>query len=261
MNPFQTHGAISWQEYLAADVPSALKFYTQLLGLSTTEMPMPDGAYTLLHNNSKHLAGLMACPPDTPPCWVYYVTVQDIQRLLDDHELNLVVPVNDAMGVGTFAGFLDSQGAYLSVIQYHAPDQGDVKSITSFQDTSEIHGAFSWFELQTHDPIAAGDWYSHLFGWSISEMTTPLGTYFVISVDNVNIGGIMEPMDPNTAPNWSCIITVDDVDAVQVKASELGATILAPAFDLEGVGRILYILDSAGVPISFATWLPQSSEA
>ncbi len=259
MNPFQSHGAFSWQEYLANDVPSALNFYTQLLGLSTSEMPMPDGMYTMLCNDSKHLAGLMACPPDTPPCWSYYVTVQSIQKLLEENNLNLIVPLNDIM-VGSFAGFLDPHGAYLSVIQYHAPHQGDEQSITRYQDTFTIHGAFSWFELQTHDPIAAGDWYSQLFGWSISELATPQGIYYMISVDDVNVGGIMESTDPNASPHWSCIVTVDDVDAVQAKASDLGATILAPSFDLDGVGRLLYILDPSGVPLSFATWLPLPSE-
>ena len=256
MNPFQTHGAFSWPEYLASDVPSALKFYTQLLGLTTSEVPMPDGdTYTLLGSRSKHVAGLMACPPGAPPCWTYYVTVENIQKLLEDHDLNLIVPPKDIM-VGTFAGFLDPQGAYLSVIQYAGEEQQE-QDITDNQEAFALHGAFSWFELQTKDPKAAADWYSQLFGWSVTEQPMPSGTYYVFSANGTNVGGIMELVSPEIPSNWGGYVTVNDVDAVQAKAEELGATITAPAFDLPEVGRLMDLCDPAGAPIGFATWLPQ----
>jgi len=47
---------------------------------------------------------------------------------------------------------------------------------------------------------------------------------------------------------------------VQSKVVELGGTILAPAFDLPEIGRLLYTLDPAGLPLAFGTWLPQSTE-
>lgn len=257
MNPFQTHGAFSWHEYLASDVPSALKFYSELLGWTTSDMPLPDGEmYKLLYSGSKRIGGLMACPPSgAPPCWTYYVTVNDIQKLLGETELNLIVPLGDTM-VGPFAGFLDPQGAYLSVIQYHDGGEQDDKSITNNQEAFLTHGAFSWFELQTADPIDATDWYSKLFGWTVTEQHMEAGKYWVISAEGTQIGGIMESVDPNIPSHWNCYVTVDDVDAVQAKAAELGATITAPAFDVPEVGRLLHICDPAGVALAFATWLP-----
>lgn len=258
MNPFQTHGAFSWQELLAADIPSALNYYTQLLGLTTSEMPMPDGTYTLLHSNSKYVCGSMACPPEVPPCWTYYVTVHDIQKLIKDNDLNMIVPLQDSMG-GPFGGFLDPQGAFLSLIQHRDSSDHNEKGIASTQEALTTHGAFSWFELHTSEPKAAADWYSKLFDWSIKKIEIP-STYYIISVNGTEIGGIMEVMDPSVPPHWSCIVTVDDVDAVQSKVAELGGTILAPAFDLPGVGRLLYTLDPAGLPLAFGTWAPQPSE-
>ena len=256
MNPTRTHGAFSWHEYLAADMPSALNFYTQLLGLTTSEVPIPDGGmYTLLHSNSKHVAGIMASPPGVPAGWTYYVTVKDIRQLLEDNELNLIFPLKDTM-VGPIAGFLDPQGAHLAVIQYTNEEQEEGE-ITSNQEAFALHGAFSWFELQTSDPRAAVDWYSQLFGWSVTEQPMPSGTYHVFSADDTNVGGIMELVDANIPPNWGCYVTVNDVDAVQAKAAELGATITAPAFDLPDVGRLMHLCDPAGVPLGFATWLPQ----
>ena len=260
MNPFLTHGAFSWHEHLAADVPSALQFYTQLLGLTTSETPMPDGGiYTILHSNSKRVAGVMACPPDTPPCWTYYVTVHDIQKILNENELNMIVPVMENSMVGSFGGFLDPQGAYLSIIQYNDAYEADEQTIANTQEALTTHGAFSWFELQTSNPEMAAAWYSKLFSWSIRKIEVP-SDYYVISANETEIGGIMK-VSPNAPPHWSCIVTVDDVDAVQAKVAELGGTILTPAFNLLGVGRLLYTLDPAGLPIAFGTWVPQSERA
>ncbi|MCY4159507.1 MAG: VOC family protein [Bacteroidetes bacterium] len=259
MNPFQTHGAFSWQEYLASDISPALDYYTQLLGLTISEMPMPDGTYTMLHSNSKRVAGFMACPPGVPPCWTYYVTVHDIYRLLEENELNLIVPLQEIPMIGSFAGFLDPYGAYLAVIQYNESSESDEEAIASSQEALTTHGAFSWFELHTSEPKAAADWYSKLFGWSIRKIETP-SDYYIFSANGTEIGGIMALTDPEISPHWSCIVTVDDVDAVQSKATELGGAILVPAFDLPEVGRLLYTLDPIGIPLAFGTWVPQVSE-
>jgi len=256
MNPFQTHGAFSWQEYLSTDLPSALNYYMQLLGFTTSEMPMSDGIYTMLHSNSKRVAGLMACPPDTPPCWTYYVTVKDIDKLLAENELTLVVPLQEVPMIGSFAGFLDPFGAYLAVVQYNESSESDEQAILSSQEALTTHGAFSWFELHTREPKAAADWYSHLLGWSIKKIEIP-SEYYIFSASGTEIGGIMGFTDPMTSPHWNCIVTVDDVDAVQLKTTELGGTVLVPAFDLPDIGRLLYTLDFNGVPLAFATWIPR----
>jgi len=259
MNPFQTHGAFSWQELLTTDTSAALNYYTQLLGLTTSEIPMPNGTYTMFYSNAKRIAGLMECPPDSPPCWSYYVTVDNLHKLLENNDLNIVVPLQEVSMVGSFVEFLDPFGGYLSVIQYNESGDPDHDALVSTQEAATTHGAFSWFELHTNEPEASADWYSKLFGWSTKKIEVP-STYYIISVNDTEIGGIVERMNPNTPPHWSCIVTVDDVDAVQSKVVELGGTILAPAFDLPEIGRLLYTLDPAGLPLAFGTWLPQSTE-
>lgn len=253
MNPFTTHGAFSWQELLTSDTSAIQDYYTRLLGYTTSEVPMPNGTYTMLFSNSKRICGLMECPPDSPPCWSYYVTVDNIQQLLEENELNIIVPTQEVSMVGSFTGFLDPFGAYLSMIQYNESVELDQHAIVSHQEAATIHGAFSWFELHTNDPEASADWYSKLFGWSIKKIEVP-ATYYIISVGDTEIGGIMELMDPNVPPHWSCIVTVDNVDAVQEKVAELRGTNLSPAFDLPDVGRLLYTLDPAGSPLAFGTW-------
>ena len=257
MNPLQTHGAVSWHEYLASDVPIALKFYTELLGWTTTDLPVAENeVYTLLYSKSKRVGGLRASLPNIPAWWIFYVTVRGIRKLLEENELNLIAPLEESKEWPSATGFLDPEGAYLSIIQYHDGSEQDDASITDIQDAFLTHGAFSWMELQSADPKAAADWYGKLFGWSITEKHMPTGSYYVISVGGIKIGGIMKLVDPNIPPHWNCYVTVDDVDAVQTKAAELGATITAPAFDLPEVGRLLHICDPAGASLGFATWLP-----
>src|SRR6516164_2965987 len=49
MDPTQTkHGQFSWNELLTTDPGAATKFYTQLFGWTTQEMPMPDFTYTIV---------------------------------------------------------------------------------------------------------------------------------------------------------------------------------------------------------------------
>ena len=251
MNPFQTHGAISWSEYLAPDVDRSLAFFRALVGWSASEMPMDDGMYHVLKVGDIHAAGLMACPPGVPACWCFYVTLQDIAGWIQAKQPNLMVPLTDTP-VGAFAGVTDPQGAYLSVIQYH--DTEDASGVNSIMTAFTGHGHFAWFELQTTDPAAAAAYYADLFGWTIEEQPIPSGTYYRISVDGAGIGGIMSTAAPEIPPHWSGYITVDDVDAIQAQASALGATITAPAFDVPDVGRLMHLLDPDGVPLAFATW-------
>ena len=117
------------------------------------------------------------------------------------------------------------------------------------------HGLFSWFELQTTDPAAAAAYYADLFGWTIKEKPIHSGIYREIVVNGMSIGGIMSMAVPDmTAAHWYGYVTVDDVDAVETKARALGATIIAPAFDVPDIGRLMHMMDPDGAYVAFATW-------
>ena len=257
MNPFQTHGAISWSEYLSPDVDRSLAFFQNLVGWSASTMPMENGPYHVLQVGDANAAGVMACPPGAPPCWCFYVTLNDIRAWLEAKQPNVIVPLSDTP-VGPFAGITDPQGAFLNVIQYH--DTEDSSGIDSVMTAFMHQGHFAWFELQTTDPAAAAEYYRDLFGWTIEEQPILSGTYYRISVAGAAIGGIMSSVAPDVPPRWSAYVTVEDVDAVQAKAEALGAIITAPAFDVPEVGRLMHLLDPDGVPLAFATWNLPTSE-
>ncbi|MDE2835292.1 MAG: VOC family protein [Bacteroidota bacterium] len=251
MNPFRTHGAISWSEYLSPDVDRSLTFFRNLVGWSASAMPMEDGPYYVLQIGNTSAAGVMACPPGVPPCWCFYVTLHDIRAWLETKRPKVMVPLTETP-IGPFAGITDPQGAYLNVMQYH--DTEDSSGLDSVMTAYLHQGHFAWFELQTTDPAAAAEYYCDLFGWTIDEQPIPSGTYHRIAVDGAAIGGIMASVAPDVPPHWSGYVTVEDVDAIQAKAQSLGATITAPAFEVPEVGRLMHLLDPDGVPLAFATW-------
>ena len=256
MNPFLTHGAVSWSEYLAADPAASLEFYKKLLGWQHQSMAMEavgDGQYHVATSDGTNAAGLMMRPSeDIPPCWGFYVTVHDVAALVESHQPRLFVPVTDTP-MGPFCGIMDPQGAMLYAIQYAAPEDGS-GGITDFVSVFQRHGLFSWFELHTSDGAAAEKYYGSLFGWSFKATEGPFGLYRHISVDGVGIGGITEFLPEGVPPYWHGFVTVDDVDARIALAASLGATVTAPPFDLETVGRMAHILDPNGVPLTLITY-------
>jgi len=118
------------------------------------------------------------------------------------------------------------------------------------------HGAFSWSELMTTDPKAAGSFYSRLFGWETEDMSMPGMTYTVVKVGGNGIGGIMSiPKEAQGMPPvWGVYVTVDNVDQSAKAAEKLGGRIHVPPTDIPDVGRFSVIQDPQGAFINIITY-------
>ena len=112
------------------------------------------------------------------------------------------------------------------------------------------------FEIHASEPQRLIDFYSGLFGWGFTQFGDI--PYWSIETGEGSItqggagrginGGLTQRMGPAPAigaPVNGCnfVIGVDDVDAVMAKGIELGATEALPAEDMQGVGRVGYLLD------------------
>jgi hypothetical protein len=122
---FKTHGDFSWVELVTADVEGAKIFYREVFGWELTESPMPEGTYTVIKAGGQSVGGMMAMPPDvppgTPPHWMAYVTVRDVDAVAEKVQKlggRILVPPTDIPDVGRFCTFQDPQGAIISAIQY-----------------------------------------------------------------------------------------------------------------------------------------------
>jgi predicted enzyme related to lactoylglutathione lyase len=121
-NAMFRHGAFGWCELMTTDVQAATRFYTELLGWTTEEVP--GMSYTVVKTGDVSIGGIMSSPPQAacaPPHWGTYVTVDDVDataRKAQELGATTIVPLTDIPNVGRFYTFQDPQGAVISVITY-----------------------------------------------------------------------------------------------------------------------------------------------
>jgi len=127
-DPYKQQGAFSWFELMTSDVDGAKKFYANLFGWNTEDMPMGDMNYTIVKVGEEGLGGIMSTPPQAegaPPNWGVYVTVDDVDATAGKAEElggKILVPPTDIPNVGRFCVLQDPQGAVISAITYAAAE-------------------------------------------------------------------------------------------------------------------------------------------
>ncbi len=122
------HGTFCWNELMTPDIDAAKRFFTDTIGWTWQGMPMPDGTYWLAQQDGKPVAGAMAlqgvAPPGTPPHWVSYLEVDDVDarcaRLTAGGGQICRAPF-DVPGVGRIAIVADPTGAALAWMTPVAP--------------------------------------------------------------------------------------------------------------------------------------------
>lgn len=123
------------------------------------------------------------------------------------------------------------------------------------------HGHFHWNELNTRSPEQARRFYEQALGWRFEAMAMPEGgTYLVAQAGDAAVAGIFEMKGEAFAgvpEHWLAYIAVDDVDARVAAAERLGATLVKPLFDVEGVGRIAILRQPTGAVVGWMTPAPR----
>jgi predicted enzyme related to lactoylglutathione lyase len=119
------------------------------------------------------------------------------------------------------------------------------------QFTQHLPGTFSWPELSTTDQKGAVAFYRAIFGWGVNEV--PIGPNDLYSLFQLNGGDVAagytmreDERKVGIPPHWNNYVTVDNVDAATARAKELGATVLAPPFDVMDSGRMSVLRDPTG---------------
>ncbi len=122
-------------------------------------------------------------------------------------------------------------------------------------------GTFCWVELTTSDQDAAKAFYGALLGWQADDRPVgDAGSYYSMQlIDGKPVAAIAaqpeQQRDAGVPPLWNSYISVDSADAVAERASELGATVHAPPFDVMSAGRMAVIQDPQGA--FFMPWEPR----
>jgi predicted enzyme related to lactoylglutathione lyase len=106
-------------------------------------------------------------------------------------------------------------------------------------------GTFSWAELVTSDADAAKAFYRDLFGWDYDEQPAgPDATYTMVTRQGREVAGLFA--DPSQPPHWNSYVTVERADDAAERAASLGATVVAPPFDVMDAGRMAVVQDPSG---------------
>lgn len=126
--------------------------------------------------------------------------------------------------------------------------------------SSHPSGTFCWAELATTDQPAAVAFYRGLFGWDVNDQ--PIGPAEVYSMfrlrgRDVAAAYTMRPEERQggAPPHWNLYISVTDADDAVRRAERLGATVLAPPFDVMNSGRMAVLQDPSGAV--FHLWEPR----
>ncbi len=105
------------------------------------------------------------------------------------------------------------------------------------------------FEINADNPDRAGEFYSGVFGWTITKWDGPFDYWMVMTGPDeepgIN-GGITKRMDPPAATvNTIGVSSYEDYTA---KILEKGGKVLTPKMAIPGYGYMGYFLDTEGNP-------------
>ena len=243
-------GRFVWHELLTNDLEDARNFYTKVVGWTTQKWDGANKDYIMWMAGETPIGGLMPMPEDakkmgTPPSWIAYVEVPDVDQTLRDAERlggRVIEPARAMPQVGRFAVLRDPQGAVISVITSEGP-------VTPETDPRPLE--FSWHELLTTDQPGAIAFYQKLFGWVPKdefEMEDGKGPYKMFGRDRFTYGGVMKkPVGLSAPSHWLNYITVKDTaDAAVERATKLGAKLMIGPMDVPGGDRIAELVDPQG---------------
>jgi predicted enzyme related to lactoylglutathione lyase len=126
--------------------------------------------------------------------------------------------------------------------------------------TKYTPGTFSWADVSTTDQEAAKAFYSGLFGWEAEDMPVGDGVFYsMMRLNGRDVAAISpqqeQQREAGVPPMWNSYVTVESADAAADRATQLGATVHAPPFDVLEAGRMAVVQDPQGA--FFMVWEPR----
>jgi uncharacterized protein len=232
------NGTFCWVDLGAVDLDGARAFYGRLLGWEFQDAP----GYTLCKVDGKDVAGMHshADEPESGTRWASSIAVDDL-----DATVARARDLGAALDVEPF----EVPGARLAVITDPSGAQATLWRDAGFPGARLVNepGTWSWSDLSTRDPDAAGTFYTELFGWEFRQLAP---TYWGIAMGPYRIGGMrtMDQDPPGTPPNWLPYFVVEDLDAAEGEVARLGGRVVAPTITVPG-GRFFVASDPQGAPV------------
>jgi predicted enzyme related to lactoylglutathione lyase len=250
-------GGPNWLDLGTPDIDAAAAFYEGTFGWQFQSAGPEAGGYGFLQKDGKTLAAVGPLTEEgASSAWTVYFRTLDADataKAVEQAGGTVRFPPTDVFTEGRMAGFTDPTGAEFAV--WEARDMDGLEVVNEPR-------TLSWIELYTTDAAAAKDFYRTVLSWDMRDM--PMGPDVVYTIagpagggETTMHGGIMqlpaEHMQRGSSSEWHPYFEVEDCDTVVARAQELGATVIIPAVDAEGVGRLAMLLDPFGAPFAVIT--------
>lgn len=232
--------SICFAELWTPDLVSAKRYYGELLGWSTVDLPGMSGEYCLFQIAGRTVVGLRRAEVETR--WVAYVHVGSVDAAAARaRELGATVisPPGDTSGLARTSVLADPEGALFGLWEPRGLHGTMVDAGP---------GSLWWVELLARDIGTARVFYASLFEWNVedtSKFDTPhLYTLFRIGDRSVS-GGLQFDPEWGVTPRWQVYFEVANHGAAARRACELGGQ---SGFwrDVPHAGRIGHLTDARG---------------
>jgi len=230
-----------WHGVISTDTAKTTPFYADVLGWQVQTMPMDGDEMTFFaasdgvgraHTRAPQMEG-------EPSYWSSYFRVEDVdastKTATDNGGTVLVSPMDIAPG--RFATVQSPSGAVFNL--FHEAD-GDRTN------PADVDGTIHWVELHSTDLAADLAWLNTCFGLTTEVMDMPQGPYNLLKSGDTMVGGAMTQMHEGAPSMWLPWVRVEDVDGAVDRAGKGGGNVIAPLFDVPGVGRLSILADPAG---------------
>jgi len=251
---FTPKGKFGWYELMTSDTQAAGKFYSDVVGWTTQEMPGGDGPpYTTFNIGNVGMAGMLNIPGHT--AWIGYISVEDVDAHIEkivEAGGKLWRPATDIPGMLRFAVMSDPQGAAIVVFTPN-PNMPSPQ-----RPAAPAPGTIGWHELYTTDLDGGFDFYSKLFGWTkLSDMDMgPMGLYRLFDEGDhkeMGSGGMMNKAPQIPVSCWTFYFSVDSIKAAVNRVESGGGKVINGPMQVPGGGWIIQGQDPQGAMFSLVS--------
>jgi uncharacterized protein len=251
---FTPKGKFGWYELMTSDTKAAGKFYSDVVGWTTREMPGTDGPqYTTFNLGDVGMAGMLNIPGHI--AWVGYISVDDVDAHIEkivEAGGKLWKPATDVPGMLRFAVMSDPQGAAIVVFTSNPSMPSPVRPVPP------ANGTIGWHELYTSDLEGGFNFYHKLFGWTkVSDMDMgPMGVYRIFDEGDHNEmgdGGMMTKAPQIPVSCWNFYFHVDSIKAAVKRVESGGGKVLNGPMQVPGGSWVIQGQDPQGAMFSLVS--------
>jgi predicted enzyme related to lactoylglutathione lyase len=241
-------GRFVWHELMTTDPEGAKAFYSNVVGWTTEDIPMPGMTYTLGKADGVQVVGMMPIPPDAaamniPPNWTGYIAVDDVDASVAQVESlggKIFKAPMDIPNVGRFAIVTDPQGAVFALFK------GDGEGMDPGQFTP---GHIGWNELYAGDMEKVFPFYEAMFGWEKRQPMDmgPMGVYQIYGAkDGPDMGGMMTRPPQVPVPCFLYYFNVGDIDEAKSRVEAAGGKVINGPMEVPGPMWVFQAMDPQG---------------